>query len=97
MTPSEIGSRLIVTRATVTGVVDSLERRGLVRRVPSLTDRRSTVIELTADGTTVLQQVRELIHRNEKRWFSSLTDAELQSFIDDLHHVQDALAATDEG
>src|SRR5947208_1034270 len=40
MSPSELGERLIVTRATVTGVIDSLERRGFVRRERDHDDRR---------------------------------------------------------
>ena len=43
MSPSDIGERLIVTRTTVTGVVDSLERRGYVRREPNPSDRRSSL------------------------------------------------------
>src|SRR3989442_15057043 len=39
MSPSALGDRLIVTRSTVTGGLDSLERRGLVRRMPHPDDR----------------------------------------------------------
>src|SRR3954454_6236385 len=45
MSPSELGDRLIVTRATVTGVVDSLERRGYARRAANPSDRRSHRVE----------------------------------------------------
>jgi len=91
MTPSELGERLIVTRATVTGVVDSLERRGYVRRRPSESDRRSTVVELTDSGKDVVQRVRELIHGSERAWLSALGDDELRSYIAVLHRIQDAL------
>src|SRR3990170_1284640 len=50
MSPSEIGGRLIVTRATVTGLLDSLERRGLVKRSTNPADRRSLLVEITPDG-----------------------------------------------
>jgi DNA-binding MarR family transcriptional regulator len=88
MSPSELGERLIVTRATVTGVVDSLERRSLVRRTPNPADRRSVLVELTADGRRTVQDVRTLIHRNEKAWMSSLSDAELRAYIELHHRVQ---------
>ena len=61
MSPSELGDRLIVTRSTVTGVLDSLERRGLVRRSPHPTDRRSVVVEITAKGLRVLGEVRAVV------------------------------------
>jgi DNA-binding MarR family transcriptional regulator len=92
MAPSEIGDRLIVTRATVTGLVDSLERRGFVSRSGHPTDRRSVVIELTPAGLAVVQAVRTLIHRNEKDWMGVLTEDELDTYIGLLHRIQDRVA-----
>ena len=48
---SEVSEELGVTARNVTALVDALEEEGLVRRVPHATDRRATVIELTAAGT----------------------------------------------
>src|SRR5512146_3546866 len=50
MSPSELGERLIVTRATVTGLLDSLEGRGYVRRTANPDDRRSLIVEITPSG-----------------------------------------------
>ena len=90
MSPSELGERLIVTRATVTGLIDSLERRGFVRRAANPADRRSIFVEITADGLAAVQEVRTLIHRNEKRWMSVLSDDELHAYIGLLHRIQDS-------
>ncbi|HJS28755.1 MAG TPA: MarR family transcriptional regulator, partial [Anaerolineales bacterium] len=38
--PHKLADRLIISRATVTGLVDSLERRGYVKRQPHQSDRR---------------------------------------------------------
>jgi DNA-binding MarR family transcriptional regulator len=95
MSPSELGDRLIVTRATVTGLLDSLERRGYVRRAANPADRRSLVVEITLSGLEVLQQVRTIIHRNETAWMAVLTDAELEAYIALLHRIQDGIAAAD--
>jgi MarR family 2-MHQ and catechol resistance regulon transcriptional repressor len=93
MSPSELGERLIVTRATVTGVVDSLERRGFVRRTAHPSDRRSVIVEITPEGLDVLNELRTLVHRHERTWMSALNDDELQAYIDLLHRIQDALAS----
>jgi DNA-binding MarR family transcriptional regulator len=93
LSPSDLGQRLIVTRATVTGVVDSLERRGYVRRTPNPADRRSLLVELTPGGRRVVQEVRTLIHRNEKAWMSQLSDTELRAYIELLHRVQEGVGA----
>lgn len=92
MPPSELGERLIVTRATVTGVVDSLERRGFVRRIPHPSDRRRLLVEITPAGLDVVQQVRSTIHRAEKAWLGAISDAELRTYIELLHRIQDSLA-----
>ena len=43
--------------STLTGVLDRLERRGLVARRPNPRDRRSTLIEPTADGRAAVARV----------------------------------------
>jgi DNA-binding MarR family transcriptional regulator len=92
ISPSELGERLIVTRATVTGLLDSLEQRGFVRRSPNASDRRSLLAEITPAGLIVLQQLRTLVHRNEKAWMSPFSETELRTYIDFLHRIQDSLA-----
>lgn len=51
-----IGSRLQVHQTSVTNAVDRLEEAGLVRRVPHPTDRRTTLVELTSDGTQLAER-----------------------------------------
>jgi len=97
MTPSDLGERLIVTRATVTGVLDSLEQRGFVRRSANPVDRRSLVVAITPAGLTVVQELRTIVHRHEKAWLSGLSDQELRGYIEQLHRIQDSLASASEG
>ena len=97
MTPSELGERLIVTRATVTGLLDSLERTGFVHRSANPTDRRSLVVEITPAGLAVVQELRTIVHRQEKAWMAGLSEPELRSYIAQLHRIQDSLASMPEG
>ena len=94
MSPSELGDRLIVTRATVTGLLDSLEHRGFVRRTPNPADRRGLLVGITDDGLAVLQQLRTLVHGNEKAWLSEFSEAELRGYIAVLHRIQDSVEAS---
>jgi DNA-binding MarR family transcriptional regulator len=91
MSPSELGERLIVTRATVTGLLDSLERRGFVSRSANPADRRSLLVEVTPAGLAVVQELRTIVHRNERDWMSVFSDAELRTYVDLLHRIQDRL------
>jgi DNA-binding MarR family transcriptional regulator len=94
MSPSELGERLIVTRATVTGLLDSLERRGFVRRSANLVDRRSLIVEITPAGLDVVQEVRTIIHRHEKALMSGFSDSDLRHYIERLHLIQESLIST---
>ncbi len=97
MSPSELGQRLIVTRATVTGLLDSLERRGFVRRSANPADRRGLLVEITPAGLAVVGELRRLVHRNEKAWLSVLSDSELRAYIELLHRIQDSLDSAASG
>lgn len=97
MSPSGLSERLIVTRATVTGVLDSLEQRKFVRRSANPADRRSLVVEITPKGLKVLQEVRTIVHRHEKAWLGGFSDPDLHGYIEQLHRIQDSLASASEG
>ena len=53
----ELGRLLLTHRSNVTGLVDRLERRGLVRRRDAASDRRAYRVGLTADGRKLLGQI----------------------------------------
>ena len=89
--PNKIAERLIISRASVTSLIDSLEHRGYVRRSPHSTDRRMLLIELTDTGHQVAHEFRLLVHKNQKAWLSVLTEKEQTQLIDTLHRIQTAL------
>jgi DNA-binding MarR family transcriptional regulator len=54
-----IAAHLRIAPRSVTEVLDALEERGLVRRVPDPTDRRAVLVELTDHGRALLVEVDE--------------------------------------
>jgi DNA-binding MarR family transcriptional regulator len=56
-TPAELADLANVTRATMTGLIDTLERDGLVTREPDPVDRRMMAVKLTAKGHSLLHRV----------------------------------------
>ncbi len=97
LSPNKIAERLIISRASVTGLLDSLERRGYVQRTPHGSDRRMLVIELTDAGRKVARDFRPIVHRHEKGWLAALSEKEQRQLIDLLHRIQSTLAASQEG
>lgn len=90
--PSEIAERLILSRASVTSLLDSLERRGYVRRTDHPTDRRMLLIEITSAGRRVANDFRQVVHSLQKEWMATLSEAEKDQLIEMLHRLQTALA-----
>jgi DNA-binding MarR family transcriptional regulator len=55
---SELSDRLRIAPRSATEVVDALEAQGLVQRRPDPGDRRATLVEVTDDGSGVLDAIR---------------------------------------
>jgi DNA-binding MarR family transcriptional regulator len=88
ISPNQIADRLIISRASVTSLLDSLEKRGYVKRQPHLTDRRMLTVELTDSGRQVANQFRPVVHQHQKVWLSVLDEKEQQQLIKMLHSLQ---------
>jgi DNA-binding MarR family transcriptional regulator len=74
---SQLSSRLNVTSSNLTGVVDRLMRKGLVRRFRSKKDRRVQHIEISPEGRTVHAEIAADNALWIARAFTSLTDQEV--------------------
>src|SRR5437763_4314668 len=88
LNPSTIAERLLVSRATTTGVVDSLERRGLVRRTKGQDDGRTRLVALTAKGRRVARRLVPEVHRFERDVMAGLTPAEQRRLLQLLAKLQ---------
>ncbi len=73
----ELGAKTLITKGTLTGVVDRLEARKLVRREASATDGRSQIVVLTEAGEAMFEHAfpTQLAHIDAA--FAQLTVADL--------------------
>ena len=55
LSPSQIAKQILVNSSTVTGIIDRLEHKGLVRRLRISQDRRVITIELTKNGEVLAE------------------------------------------
>jgi DNA-binding MarR family transcriptional regulator len=93
LSPHELGERLLVTRGTVTGLLDTLQRQGLVRRIPHPDDRRMLLIELTETGRTVLRKTWRTHFPAQTEMMSVLSDSEKETLVRLLGKLQAHLEA----
>ncbi len=63
---TELAAQLLVKHHSAVGLVDRLEREGLVKREPSKDDKRKVVVRLTAHGARVFENLA-VAHRAELR------------------------------
>lgn len=56
LSPGEVAERLLLTPGSVTSLLDTLERRGLVRRSPDPEDRRRVLVSITEAGRRLVDQ-----------------------------------------
>ena len=57
MVLSEIGKKMLVTRADVTGLIDRLEREGLIARASQPHDRRTKLAVITEKGLEIMRRI----------------------------------------
>ena len=97
VTQTELGQRLVVTRASMTSVLDRLEAKDMVvrRKVPG--NRRIHHVELTEAG-------RRLLDRMEPRYFALvhealelLSDSECRTLIELLERVRERTRTAGQG
>ena len=68
-------------RATLGGVLDRLEAKGLIARQPSRQDRRIKTIALTSDGNALLDTVEGLVLAAQAEMLQPLSETERGQFI----------------
>lgn len=66
LTQAAVAKRLGIERARLVHLLDSLERRNLLKRAPSATDRRSHALHLTAPGREQLGKFKRLAAEHER-------------------------------
>jgi MarR family transcriptional repressor of emrRAB len=87
---NELGSRLTVTGASITGVLDRLERDRLVSREGHPTDRRANMVRLTDEGEDLIQSASDLHALRMHELISSLADDEREQLVLLLTKLADA-------
>ena len=95
LTPTEIARRTLtkVTTATVTGLLDTCQRKGLLTRVPHPSDKRRVLVELTPAGRALLSDIGPSIAAAEGRWAGSLGTRRRDELLRGLGELRLALEA----
>ncbi|GBC86029.1 hypothetical protein HRbin12_00009 [bacterium HR12] len=84
---TELARRARVTKQGMMLVVDELEQRGYVRRVPDPEDARAKIVRLTARGRRLAAEVRRLVAAIESRTRRELGERRFETLREALRLI----------
>jgi DNA-binding MarR family transcriptional regulator len=84
-----------VTTATLTGILDTLERNGYIERKPHPSDRRRVNLHLTAEGRRVRDDIVPRLYEHQKEWTAALNKTERAKLTDNLARLSEHLRQTE--
>jgi DNA-binding MarR family transcriptional regulator len=93
LAPSVVASRCFLSRPALSGVMDTLERRGLLLRRPDPADRRRVLVEVTGKGKETLERLLPELHQAEVAWTGGLSDSQKATLLRSLGRLQHHLRA----
>lgn len=86
----EIGEKTLITKGTLTGVIDRMEQKKLVKRRVCTEDRRITYVALTKQGERLFEKVFPQQVDYIKQRFDRLSKSELKDIgqaLTKLHEI----------
>ncbi len=86
-TPAALAELASVSRATITGLLDTLERDGFVRRAPDAADRRQIAVHLTPAGQEFMNRLLPTHFQLINGLMANLTEAERKTLVKLVHKI----------
>jgi MarR family transcriptional regulator, 2-MHQ and catechol-resistance regulon repressor len=87
LTCSEIAEKTLMTKGGITGLLDRLEARGLVKRIHSREDRRSVRVRLSAKGIELFRKLCPALGRSNRAIFEKIFHPEQHKEFGKLLHM----------
>ena len=82
--PKVIGERLLLTSGSITSLLDTLERRGFVRREPHPDDRRKLLVNITDEARKLVDLMLAQVHATSIDVMAGISEADRKHLIQTL-------------
>ena len=83
-TQKDICSFLNLNPSTVTGIINRLESKGFIARLPKKDDKRKTSIVLTSKSSVLLKKIPPLMHERLSRNLQTMSPADAEKINEAL-------------
>lgn len=94
-TQGEIRQFLNLNSSTTSGIIDRLETKGFLARLPKQGDKRVVNITLTNKGAALLEEIPPLLHEQLNKKLSVLPETKLFQMQESLHLLVNLLNIAD--
>ncbi len=91
MTPSEIAENVFREKNSVTAVINTLERQGVVRREPSPDDRRSVKVVITEKGWKAANRLSPIAQELSREALSCMDKEQVESLVGMMRTLRESL------
>lgn len=81
ITAAEIADKLNSDRPTISGIINRLEKKGIVMKVNNPTDKRSCYLELDKNSFQLVENITRITDELNADIFSIYTDEEIGQFM----------------
>lgn len=88
ITQSEVARRLSIERSGLVSIIDILEERGLVQRMPVKGDRRAQALHPTFKGNETYDRALKTVFKHEERAFDMLSSVERDQMMALLRKIR---------
>lgn len=86
-TQATLADAINADKSRLIGVLDDLQARGLIERIPDPADRRARLLSITRAGHRLRETIQGEIQRNEERVLAKLSAADRAAFLKVLQHL----------
>ncbi|NLD35280.1 MAG: MarR family transcriptional regulator [Desulfatiglans sp.] len=93
--PSHIARLMMINSSTITGIIDRLEEKGLLKRMRISKDRRIITVELTKNGEVLAKNAPPPIQYKLFDGLSKLSENDIKNISDSLQKLTDMLDVQD--
>ncbi|MFI2213757.1 MarR family winged helix-turn-helix transcriptional regulator [Streptomyces sp. NPDC020141] len=83
-TQAALAEAVRADKTRIIAVLDDLETRGLIRRLPDPGDRRVRLLSLTAEGRRLRDEVQSAVQDGEERLLAALSPRDRAGFVEGL-------------
>jgi DNA-binding MarR family transcriptional regulator len=91
MTPSEIAESVFREKNSITAVLNTMEKQGVIRREPSPNDRRSVKVVITDKGWNEANRLSPIAQEMSRKCLSCLEKGKVEDLVETMRTIRENL------